>query len=478
MEKYKYSDAELSFMENSRVPFAVYQLVNGAIVTIALSQGFIDMFGFKGMSKTEVYELLNKDMYQDVYPDDLAALTESSYNFVKDGDPYDVLFRRKTNGEYRIIHCYGTHVIKDNGAKLAFVWYMDLGVYKAQEVTSGDNSGKELRDELGRRIFDIRLKQAMSSSISGSYARLEKENAQLKEEADAGRRIAELQESVTALLTNMPAMTFSKDVNTRKYLACNQAFADYAHKETPDGVVGLTDFEIFDWDTANHFVEDDKIALSMDKTYIFYENVPDATGHQRQFQTTKLKFTDNNGRQCLLGLCQDVTDAMRIKKEYLERLEQVQTKASTDALTGVKNKTAYKEAEKKLNRRLLEEDDVQFAITILDLNDLKKINDTKGHQAGDEYIREACSAICRIFKFSPVFRIGGDEFAVISQGEDYENIDALVDAIAKRNEEANAGGRVVIACGMAKYEGNGDVASVFTRADTKMYENKKLLKKK
>jgi hypothetical protein len=86
-------------------------------------------------------------------------------------------------------------------------------------------------------------------------------------------------------------------VDTRKYLACNQAFADYAHKETPEGVVGLTDFEIFDPDTALHFIEDDKKALSMEKPYIFFEDVPDAAGNPRQFQTTKLKFIDAIGRE-------------------------------------------------------------------------------------------------------------------------------------------------------------------------------------
>lgn len=70
--------------------------------------------------------------------------------------------------------------------------------------------------------------------------------------------------AVAALLTNMPAMTFSKDISTGKYLACNQSFAEYAHKDTPEGVVGLTDHEIFDKDTADHFVEDDQKALSMD----------------------------------------------------------------------------------------------------------------------------------------------------------------------------------------------------------------------
>ena len=113
----------------------------------------------------------------------------------------------------------------------------------------------------------------------------------------------------------MPALSFSKDAETGIYLACNQAFAEYAHKENPEGVVGLTDDQIFDAETAKHFVEDDRMALSMDEPYIFYEDVPDAAGNQRQFQTTKLKYIDSLGRLCTLGMCQDVTDMVRIQRE-------------------------------------------------------------------------------------------------------------------------------------------------------------------
>ncbi|SFD05353.1 EAL domain-containing protein [Butyrivibrio sp. YAB3001] len=314
--------------------------------------------------------------------------------------------------------------------------------------------------------------------ISNDFSKLQKENERLKEEADANRKIAELKKSVSALLTNMPAMTFSKDVVTRKYLACNQAFADYAHKETPEGVVGLTDFEIFDPATAYHFIEDDKKALAMDRPYIFYEDVPDAEGNPRQFQTTKLKFTDDTGRECLLGLCQDVTDAMRIKREYVQKLARVQTMAEIDALTGIKNKNAYQEREELMNRRIRENRQPEFAIVVLDVNDLKKINDTLGHKAGDKCICEACEIICDTFKRSPVFRIGGDEFVVISQDEDYEHSEELVDIIARHNEDAICNGGIVIACGMAKFGDEENVAAVFTNADKIMYENKKYLKER
>ena len=240
--------------------------------------------------------------------------------------------------------------------------------------------------------------------------------------------------------------------------------------------MGLTDAEIFDAETAAHFVKDDKIALSMDKPYIFFEDVPDAAGNQRRFQTTKLKFVDASGRECLLGLCQDVTEAMQIKKEYDIRLAHAQDKANIDALTGIRNKTAYLELEKKINHLIAEKRQEPFAVTIFDVNNLKEVNDNMGHQAGDDYIRGACKIICKEFKHSPVFRVGGDEFVAISEGHDYEHIEELLDFFRKYNEKAGKNGGIVIACGMARYEDEGFVASVFTKADKKMYENKKWLK--
>ena len=166
----------------------------------------------------------------------------------------------------------------------------------------------------------------LRSSVIGD----EKEEylAQLEE----AEKIASLRNSISALLDHMPAMSFSKDAETGEYLACNQSFAEYAHKDSPEGVVGLTDAQIFDADTAKHFVEDDRKAISMDEPYVFFEDVPDAVGNQRQFQTTKLKFVDSTGRLCLLGMCADVTDMVRIQRENAAAKEEYEKARSSSIL--------------------------------------------------------------------------------------------------------------------------------------------------
>ena len=112
--------------------------------------------------------------------------------------------------------------------------------------------------------------------------------------------------AAAALLSNLPAMVFSKDAATGRYLACNEAFAAYARKTAPEEIIGRTDFELFDALTAAHFAEKDRQALESDAPYVYIDDVKDAAGNPRHFQTTRTKFTDASGRECILGMCVDL----------------------------------------------------------------------------------------------------------------------------------------------------------------------------
>lgn len=185
---------------------------------------------------------------------------------------------------------------------------------------------------------------------------------------------------------------------------------------------------------------------------------------------------EKEGLRLIVGLT-DIDIQVRQEEEYIKRLAMAQSQVSIDALTGVKNKHAYLELETRMDRQIAERRISPFAIVMFDVNDLKMINDTIGHQAGDQYLRDACSIICDIFKRSPVYRVGGDEFAVIVQGKDYDSIEELLGQVNGHNIKAIKTGGIVIACGMAKYENDTCVATVFDRADHNMYENKKYLKR-
>ncbi len=155
--------------------------------------------------------------------------------------------------------------------------------------------------------------------------------------------------------------------------------------------------------------------------------------------------------------------------------------AFKDALTHVNSKVAYEKMKENLQDSINKEKAV-FAIVMIDVNNLKAINDNYGHDCGDKYIFGSCHIICGIYKHSPVYRIGGDEFLVLLRNSDYENRDALL----KETEEAfkksmndtsvEPWERYSAAFGMSEYQKGDDVDAVFKRADENMYRNKASLK--
>ena len=195
----------------------------------------------------------------------------------------------------------------------------------------------------------------------------------------------------------------------------------------------------------------------------------------------------------LLGICLIHTFVLEAEKEdYRKQLERhisneeiqkaelgsTRKLAYTDSLTGVKNKRAFTEAQDELQYTLDQGKISEFGIIVCDLNGLKDINDSKGHDAGDKYIKNACQIICNIFKHSPVYRIGGDEFVVILRGEDYANREVLQNNFDKMMYENIMKDEVVISTGLDIFlpEKADTFQLVFERADKKMYARKKLLK--
>ncbi len=159
-------------------------------------------------------------------------------------------------------------------------------------------------------------------------------------------------------------------------------------------------------------------------------------------------------------------------------LDRVWTMANTDPLTGVRSKHAYAEKEKSMDEQIADNTAAEFAVVVCDLNNLKKVNDTFGHKAGDEYIKSASAMICEIFRHSPVYRTGGDEFVVWLSGRDYESRNALVKEIREKAAANIGSGRAVVAVGMSEFLPGTDnrMHSIFERADAEMYEEKKRLK--
>ena len=177
---------------------------------------------------------------------------------------------------------------------------------------------------------------------------------------------------------------------------------------------------------------------------------------------------------------ENIDEEIEREARQLEALNQANELARRDELTGVKNKNAFQELEESVQQNLNKGMDYfPFGLVICDINNLKIINDTKGHKAGDDYIRTACRMICMLFSHSPVFRIGGDEFVIFLRGTDYEERDYLLDKLYSQViENMKSPELPVLAFGMSIFDPEKDTrfSEVFERADKIMYEEKQRLK--
>ena len=182
---------------------------------------------------------------------------------------------------------------------------------------------------------------------------------------------------------------------------------------------------------------------------------------------------------------QRIIRAKREVEESHHKVDDLNRRVFVDALTSVRNKGSFNEYTRNLQDRIDNEEQFEFAVVILDCDNLKQVNDQYGHDKGDVFIKTASRLICRVFKCSPVFRIGGDEFAVILQGEDYQNRKELAELFEKNAQEicdsaTNKWDQVNVAMGIAEYDPQTDtsVDDVIRRADKTMYEKKRTRKEK
>lgn len=206
------------------------------------------------------------------------------------------------------------------------------------------------------------------------------------------------------------------------------------------------------------------------KTFLSYRLMLDGKPQYVSLYAVRPKDESNH----IIIAVANVDSSKRMELAYQNALDM----ANRDSLTGVKNKRAYAQIEMDIDKQINSEDDIEFAVVVCDINCLKEVNDTQGHKAGDDFIKNACHMICESFTHSPVFRIGGDEFAVLLKGSDYNDRFRLMDQLGCKLDRSLSNGIRILACGISEYDPGEDIRlqDVFERADSLMYEDKKKCK--
>ncbi|UPQ90047.1 transporter substrate-binding domain-containing diguanylate cyclase [Vibrio sinaloensis] len=163
---------------------------------------------------------------------------------------------------------------------------------------------------------------------------------------------------------------------------------------------------------------------------------------------------------------------VKARTRELQRANQeLKTLSETDQLTGLSNRRHFVE---QLERRLKSKGSI--AVMIFDIDDFKSINDTHGHQAGDRVIRDVARAAKSVLSEPHLIgRIGGEEFAVIVNNENYHDVAELAEMICAQvrtvglREDHTR--EVTVSLGCAYYS-NVETSISLSDADKLMYQSK------
>ena len=173
------------------------------------------------------------------------------------------------------------------------------------------------------------------------------------------------------------------------------------------------------------------------------------------------------------------SDTVKMLKTYINKINK---QAYTDAATNVGNKAAYQDAVQRIDK-MSRRNDGDYAVLVMDINYLKMYNDKYGHEFGDMLISDASTIIKKVFGNYNIYRIGGDEFAVLINAPEDGLCEKLVKEFRTEQELFNRNAKhyelgVRIAIGYAVNSADdNDYADVFKRADKQMYIDKQEIKK-
>jgi len=181
-------------------------------------------------------------------------------------------------------------------------------------------------------------------------------------------------------------------------------------------------------------------------------------------------WTSDGKPEMMFGSHQDITKRKEREQAIVNLTHQLEAQAVTDSLTGLLNRRGWKNCIAREEARTRRYGN-KGCVIILDLDGLKKINDTLGHEAGDKLILRAARCLQTALRdVDPIARIGGDEFAILS----IECTEEDIRTILKRLEEQFESEDVSASWGTAVFDRSTTIEAAQREADKKMYEMKAL----
>lgn len=246
------------------------------------------------------------------------------------------------------------------------------------------------------------------------------------------------------LFDTIPNPIFYKDING-VYQHCNDAFSKTILGIAKEEIIGKTlcDLEeVIPKEYAEIYHEKDQELFLAVKEQFYEAKVKCADEEIRSYQFYKSTFVVDGEILGLVGVMLDVSDYKKTLNELDEKNKLLSNLSITDHLTGLFNRRYFQNIiDKKIN--LLSRHNYQFYFALIDIDFFKDYNDAYGHHKGDIALQEVSNVLKEILNRQTdyVFRVGGEEFAIIFEVDSKDNAISIMENLRKKVEDLK-----IIAC--------------------------------
>jgi diguanylate cyclase (GGDEF)-like protein len=404
----------------------------------------------------------------------------------------------------RTLSMYGAKDFEELSARLPEVLRDDMleaHIDELEQMWAGKTAfeSKSVNYTLDGRRLDILLKGVILPGHEARWDRVLVAIDDVTELEDARRRVTEGEQYVRGLFEHAPVSLWIEDFSTIKTLLDEvrmQGITDFrtftdVHPEFVERCMAEIVVRDVNRYTLDIFKAPDKSALLSRLPEVFRDEMRPHFREQlielwegKLFQQREvlnyaldgsevhlhLQFSVFPGHEqewdlVLLALT-DIT-ARKKAEAYLEFL------GKHDVLTKLKNRSFYVDELNRLERK----GTFPFSAIVVDLNDLKRVNDQLGHAAGDALLRRAGEVLAKaVPKPFHAARVGGDEFVVLLPGASAREADVVIDTIRQLielNNQFYAGPRLSFSMGSATCEAGGRIEDTLRSADAAMYVDKR-----
>lgn len=284
---------------------------------------------------------------------------------------------------------------------------------------------------------------------------------------------------INNIINTVPSCIFWKDKDGI-YLGANKLFLDDAHLKSPDELIGKNDFEMPWGKTEAQLYRDDDLSVmnGLEKRINIEESQTDEEGHVITLLTSKVPLIDDSGTIGVLGTYVDITQQRNTEDELKKQKDILYYQAHHDSLTGLPNKVLFNDRLEKAIEAA-KRNNTKIALLFIDLDHFKEINDSLGHNFGDEILRNVSNRLREVMRDKDtISRFGGDEFIVVleelSQVQDASLIaNKILDSLSKAIIIGDNTLYVPCSIGISIYPDDGvSTQNLLKFADSAMYKAK------